>query len=200
MQRYCILTFQMLILLILYSLLLASCHSCHLSAAGEDSCSNYKNYFQSLNDAMNNNFGHCSGSTANGTLIDWSVSFIYYPDNFRPVHCPCCGDPEAMCAGLDVRPKVLHECLQCKYNRWHLYCSCSILNTDWQLLLQDLKSGEKQCFCQGLETMYSMSMSLGNLICPSNALNTARQGKKVSYQMNNEKEELTLEFQGELRK
>ena len=30
MQRYCILTFQMLILLILYSLLLASCHSFHL--------------------------------------------------------------------------------------------------------------------------------------------------------------------------
>ena len=43
-----------------------------------------------------------------------------------------------------------------------------------------------------------MSMSLGYLICPSNALNTARQGKKVSYQMNNEKEELTLEFQGGL--
>ena len=43
-----------------------------------------------------------------------------------------------------------------------------------------------------------MSMSLGNLICPSNALNTARQGKKVSYQMNNKKEELTLEFQGGL--
>ena len=70
MQQYCILTFQMLILLILYSLLLASCHSFHLSAAGEDSCSNYKSYFQSLNDAMNNNFGHCSGSTANGTMIN----------------------------------------------------------------------------------------------------------------------------------
>ena len=78
--------------------------------------------------------------------------------------------------------------------------------------LQSLKSEEKQCFCQGLETIYSMAMSLGKLICPSNALNTARQGKKVSYKKNEAgamasgfsgvsepaKEELTLEFQGEV--
>ena len=36
------------------------------SIAAENLCSEYKSYFQSLNDAMNNNFVHCSGSTANG--------------------------------------------------------------------------------------------------------------------------------------
>ena len=35
-------------------------------SAAENLCSEYKSYFQSLNDAMNNNFVHCSGSTANG--------------------------------------------------------------------------------------------------------------------------------------
>ena len=36
------------------------------TTAAENLCSEYKSYFQSLNDAMNNNFVHCSGSTANG--------------------------------------------------------------------------------------------------------------------------------------
>ena len=36
------------------------------TTAAENLCREYKSYFQSLNDAMNNNFGHCSGSTANG--------------------------------------------------------------------------------------------------------------------------------------
>ena len=78
--------------------------------------------------------------------------------------------------------------------------------------LQSLKSEEKQCFCQGLETIYSMAMSLGKLICLSNELNMGREGKKVSYKKNEAgamasgfsgvsepaMEELTLEFQGEV--
>ena len=85
-----------------------------------------------------------------------------------------------------------------------------LANNDY--FLQSLKSEEKQCFCQGLETVYSMAMSLGKLICLSNELNMGRQGKKVSYKKNEAgamasgfsgvsepaMEELTLEFQGEV--
>ena len=131
---------------------------------------------------------------------------LFNSHHFRPVHYSCCGDPEAVHAGHHIGPRMPQECLQCKYNFRQKYPA---FTDDF---LQILKFEEKQCFCQGMETIYSMAMSLGKLICPSNALNTARQGKKVSYKKNDAgakasgfsgvsepaKEELTLEFQGEV--
>ena len=138
------------------------------------------------------------------TCLYYTALFNFH--HFRPVHYSCCGDPEAVHAGHHIGPRMPQECLQCKYNFRQKYPA---FTDDF---LQILKFEEKQCFCQGMETIYSMAMSLGKLICPSNALNTARQGKKVSYKKNDAgvkasgfsgvsepaKEELTLEFQGEV--
>ena len=46
------------------------------TTAAENLCREYKSYFQSLNDAMNNNFVHCSGSTANGKHLLWLLPYL----------------------------------------------------------------------------------------------------------------------------
>ena len=165
-------------------------------------------YFQSLNDAMNNNFVHCSGSTANGKHLLWLLPYLISTISDQCT-IPAVGILKPCMQGTTLD-------LECHKNAYNVNIISDKEYPDYpaynDFFLQSLKSEEKQCFCQGLETIYSMAMSLGKLICLTNELNMGREGKKVSYKKNEAgamasgfsgvsepaKEEMTLEFQGEV--